>query len=366
MYVVVKNNKNIQTGVFMEKQRWTNSEIRKLFRMESRYKSVQTLYNAEERGEIPKAEREPRGKVLTRYWDLNQLPAIGKKYGYLRKVSKKQLVLCKYMQKGGVLKTTTTYNEARTMALNGNKVLLIGLDPELSITDIVLPHREILRLDDLENQEGLYHLFAEKKDIKSIIKPTSLPTLDIIPETHELVLLDKWLSQEKRREYVFKDRLLPQLSEYDVVIFDNSPTWNHLVENSLVVSEHVIMPLGCNLLSYNASATNMENIYDFQNVMGLKNQKIIMFSTLLDRNSLSQQINATYLQAYAENILSTPIRRSVKFEEALMSKQTILEYAPKSIPAEEYYQLILEEWFRINDSDPTSVAEMPFTEMTEA
>lgn len=349
----------------MEKQRWTNSEIRKLFRMGARYKSVQTLYNAEERGEIPKADREPRGKVLTRFWDLAQLPEIGKKYGFLKKTSDEQLVICKYMQKGGVLKTTSTYNDARTIALNGHKVLLIGLDPELSITDIVLPHREVLRLDELENQKGLYHFFVEKTDLNQIVKPTSLPTLDIIPETHELVLLDKWLSQEKRREYVFKDKLLPLLSEYDVVMFDNSPTWNHLVENSLVVSHQVVMPLGCNLLSYNASATNMENVYDFQDVMALSDQNIIMFSTLLDRNSLSQQINATYLQTYAENIISTPIRRSVKFEEALMSKQSILEYAPSSVPAEDYYHFILEEWFIMNKSDPSSIAEMPFIEMAE-
>tara|TARA_B110000879_G_C11146102_1_gene502521 strand:+ start:717 stop:1769 length:1053 start_codon:yes stop_codon:yes gene_type:complete len=349
----------------MEKLRWTNSEIRKLFRMGERYKSVQTLYNAEERGEIPKAEREPRGKVSTRVWDISQLPEIGKKYGFLKRPTNEQLVICKYMQKGGVAKTTTTYNDARIMALNGIKVIIIGLDPELSITDISLPHREVLRLDELENQKGLYHFFADKVDINSIIKPTSIPTLDIIPETHELVLLDKWLSQEKRREYVFQDRLMPLLSEYDVVMFDNSPTWNHLVENSLVVSGHVSMPLGCNLLAYNASATNMENVYDFQSVMNLSEQNIVMFSTLLDRNSLSQQINATYLQAYFEDIISTPIRRSVKFEEALMSKQSILEYAPSSVPAEEYYHFILEEWYRINNSNPLSVAEMPFAELAE-
>ena len=31
-----------------------------------------------------------------------------------------------------------------------------------------------------------------------------------------------------------------------------------------------------------------------------------------------------------------------------MSKQTIIEYAPGSSPAEEYYHLICEEWSRVN------------------
>ena len=349
----------------MEKLTWSNSEIRKLFRMQNRYKSIQTLYNAEERGEIPKAEREPRGKVMSRYWDLAQIPTIGKKFGFLKKTIDEQVVICKYMQKGGVLKTTSTWNEARIFALNGMRVLLVGLDPELSVSDIVLPQKEILRLDEAEKPQGLFHFFTENTPLSKIIKPTSLPTLDIIPETHELVLLDKWMSREVRREYIFKDRLMPKLSNYDVVIFDNSPTWNHLVENSIVVSNNVVMPLGCNLLAYNASATNMESIWDFQDVMKLNEQNLIMFSTILDRNSLSQQINATYLQNYAEYILSTPIRRSVKFEEALMSKQSILEYAPTSLAAEEYFQLILEEWFKINKQDPDSVSETPFLEHAE-
>ena len=45
----------------MEQISWTNSDIRKLFKMDNRFKSIQTLYNAEDRGEIPVAGREPRG-----------------------------------------------------------------------------------------------------------------------------------------------------------------------------------------------------------------------------------------------------------------------------------------------------------------
>ena len=158
----------------MEQMTWTNSDIRKLFKMDKRYKSVQTLYNAEERGEIPVAEREARGKVLTRIWDLAQLPQIGKKFGFL-KPPISQKILCTYMQKGGVYKTTTSYNRARTLALNGIKVLLIGLDPECSITDIIIPQKELIRLDDFQQGKGLYHYFCENADLSEIIHPTSYP-----------------------------------------------------------------------------------------------------------------------------------------------------------------------------------------------
>lgn len=44
----------------MEQISWTNSDIRKLFKMEGRYKSIQTLYNAEERRNTSCRERAKR------------------------------------------------------------------------------------------------------------------------------------------------------------------------------------------------------------------------------------------------------------------------------------------------------------------
>jgi chromosome partitioning protein len=333
----------------MEKEYWTSSEIRNLYRFDDRYKSTQTLYNSEERGEIPTAERVSRGKIQARQWKLQQLPAIGKRFGFLKPPSY-QYVLSKYIQKGGVLKTTTSFYEARLFALNGIKTLIIGLDFECSITDVILPKAQVITLEDNQPLLGLYQFFAEGAPLKAVIKPTSLPTLDIIPETHDLVVLDKWLNQQKRREYVFRDRLLPLLADYEVIIFDNGPSWNHLIENSLTTSNVILSPLGCNLLAYNASETNLSSIFEFQREMNLDKQKIIMFATLLERTGLSQQIFAQYLSKFSEYILTTPIRASVKGQEALVCKQTILEYAPNTPLAHDYYELINSIWNKICDS----------------
>src|ERR1700733_8665488 len=291
----------------MEKETWTSAELRSIYRMDERYKSIQTLYNAEERGEIPKAKRISRGKVQVRHWELDQLPSIGRRFGFLNQ-PEKQIIISKYIQKGGVLKTTTSFNEARIYALNGIKTLIIGLDFECSITDVILPKAQVVTLEDNPRAVGLYQFLAENAPISEIVKKTSLPSLDIIPETHDLVVLDKWLNQQKRREYIFQDRLIPLLSEYEVIIFDNGPSWQHLIENSITASNVVICPLGCNLLAYNASETNLSSIFDFQKEMNLIHQKIIMFPTLLERSSLSKQIYARYLSKFKEYIIPIPIR----------------------------------------------------------
>lgn len=340
----------------MEQRSWTTSNIKVFFRFDERNKSLTGVYNAESDNEIPFADRVARGKNEIRQWKEENIPKIGELFGFLPK-NRTQKIICKYIQKGGVLKTTSTFNEARIFALNGLKTLIIGLDFECSITDIVKPKNEIQTLEDNETYSGLYHFFYEKASINDIISKTSLPTLDIIPETHDLVRLEKNMASETRRESIFKDKLIPCLKDYDVIIFDNGPSWNYLIENALTASNVIIAPLGCNLLSYNAAKTNFESIEQFQQKMEgvIKDQEIIMYATLLDRNSLSQQIFAQYLSIFKDKIISTPIRSSVKGQEAILLGQSMMEYAPKSPLAQEYFELISEVWNRITKGDVVPV-----------
>lgn len=344
-FLIIKHTKK---GLAVAQGLFTNSDIRKLYRMDETYKSIQTLYNAEERGDIPVPERISRGKVSVRYWKTEQLPEIGAKFGFLTK-PKKQVILSTFIQKGGVLKTTTSFNIARILALNGMKTLIIGLDSECSITDVLLPRTQIANIDETEKTLGVFHIIAEKAPVKDVIKKTSLPTLDIIPETHDLVVLNKWINNRQKREYTFENLLIPHLKDYDVIIFDNGPSWNHLIENSIVSSQFVVLPLGCNILAYNACETNLSTILEFQTTMGINKQKLIMFPTLLEKSSLSQQIFAKYLSKFSEFVIPIAIRKSVKGEEALIHKQTMLEYAPTSPLADDYFDLFKAIWAKIID-----------------
>lgn len=335
----------------MEKTHWTSSDIQKLFRLDERIKSRQTLFNAEERGEIPRAARIARGKQQIRQWSLDQLPEIGMRFGFLQKPKEPQ-VICVYTAKGGVLKTTLAYSLARILSINGIRTLVVGLDIQCSITDIALPPKEVQSLEESEKRSlGLYHHLFEKAPLADVIQPTTLPTLDIIPETPDLNVLEKKLRLEPRREYAIRDRLLPHLSEYEVIIFDNGPSWNQLIENALTASNNIISPIGCDLGTYQALQTNLATLTEFQNAMKLEWDNFILIPTLLEKTKLSQQIYGAYLNQYGDRIIPNPVRRGVKGQEALVLRQSALEYDPSSPLAQDYFELAQEVWKRIIASE---------------
>ena len=228
--------------------------------MGERIKSKSTLLNAEKRGDIPQAKRVQRGQVSIREWGIDDLPSIGKKFGFLKK-PEKQLVISTYVQKGGVLKTSSTYTIARTCALHGLNTLIIGLDFECSITDVIMPTNEDdLLLKNVQGHKGLNDFFMNNTQIKDIISKTSIPTLDVIPENHELGSLERWMNRQTRKEYLFKDKLIPALTNYDVIIYDLGPRWDHLSECALTSSNVILMPLACELLAFQSSQRNIKEI----------------------------------------------------------------------------------------------------------
>lgn len=323
---------------------WTVTDIQKLFRIGNKIKSRQTLLNAEERGEIPTALRMSRGSTQVRKWRIDQLPAIGTKYGFLKRPSTQQIV-CIYTTKGGVLKTTTAHTLGRALALNGIRTCIVGLDIQCSITELLLQRKEVESIEEFTGfNKGLYQFFHDKAPLKDVVLHTELPTLDLIPESPQLSILEKRLRLETRKEYVFKDKLIPKLNEYEVVIFDNGPSWNQLIENALTCSNNILSPIGCDIGTFQALKTNLDALFEFQDTMGLKWDNFLLLPTLLEKTKLSQQIYGTYLNQLKENIITTPIRRAVKGQEAIVVRRSAIEHDPTSSLAQDYYEFLQQFW----------------------
>lgn len=324
---------------------WTAANVSNYFGI-----TRQAVHSAEERGDIPTAQRISRGKISVRHWPISTIPSIGKQFSFLAK-PKSQIIFAVYTCKGGVLKTSISYNLARTLALNGIKTLVIGLEGnQYSITSLCLPQEEdddnLVSLDAIPS---LYHFFYENASLQEIIRKTEIPTMDVIPETAELNSFGRKLLHERNRESLFKTKLIPQLSAYDVIIFDNGANLNLVAENSLTCADVLISPLGCETLAFKAVKTNFHEIFSFKEALDVKWKDLIVIPTLLANTAASQKFYASYVNNYPEYITKIPIKQfNAISEEAMLLKQSVLEYKPNSELAEEYKTIIQEIWERAN------------------
>lgn len=161
--------------------------------------------------------------------------------------------------KGGVGKTTSTYNLAVELAKNYEKeVLLIDLDPQSSLSEVCMTAYGG-QLDELERDETLNYIYtvymqAKKMgninftvDSNKVIKTAN--AIDFIPNSLFSVLggLDKIsmdIGKSVENLLVLRDFIEEnKLSEkYDFIFFDCPPSNNVVTQSAFLYSDYYIIP----------------------------------------------------------------------------------------------------------------------------
>lgn len=311
------------------------------------------LYNAEAKGVIPKSKRIKEGSLNTRYWDIQDLPIIGEKFGYLKKPNNTKIISI-YTPKGGVLKSTIAYNLARILALHNVKTLVIGLDIQGTITELLTATQEReATTDDLDSphienltRQDLYCLSTQQKKFGEILFNTDLPSLKYIPETTNLNFLEKKIREVTKREFYFKTLLQPHFDEFDVIIFDNSPNWNYLIQNSLSIATDVISPISCEVNTFHSIAQNINIIKGYESELELNWNNFILVPTKVSNTKISREIEARY-RTMSKLVTNTSIRMASDGDKSNLNKQSVFETVPGSAVTDDYKSLIKELWLKI-------------------
>jgi chromosome partitioning protein len=244
-------------------------------------------------------------------------------------------------QKGGVGKTTTAINLSAALALTGKRVLLIDLDPQGNSSLTFLGHNTIDR--------SIYDLLTDT-DItpESVIKNTSIATLDVLPSRINLAKFESKLLGEFDAPFRLKDRIEGIIKTYDCVLIDTPPTLGLITVNALVASDYVIVPIQPSYFALEGTDDLLETVEKIKARPNPRLQVLGVVITLLDkRTTLAKDIQEQIRAVFGDKVFETVISKSVRLEESPAYKETIFTFAPNSSGAVEYSNLCAEVMRRV-------------------
>jgi len=105
------------------------------------------------------------------------------------------LIISVINQKGGVAKTTSVHNIATSLSFKGNRVLIIDLDPQASLTIS-------LGVEPSTLESTIYNVLCEGESIENTI--IQLDDFDLLPSTIDLSVSDMILAGKIAREFILK------------------------------------------------------------------------------------------------------------------------------------------------------------------
>ena len=247
-------------------------------------------------------------------------------------------------QKGGVGKTTTSLNLAAALAATKRRTLLVDMDPQANCTLSFLNPSDI--------QETLFDVLTDSGlPLDSLIRPTSMPNLSVVPARISLARLEQMMVGQFDAPFRLKDALTPIQSNYDYVIIDTPPALSILTVNALVAATHLLVPIQPSYFALEGTDDLLETLERVRARPNPQLQLMGVVITMFDpRTNMARDSFEQIKEVFGKKVMKTQISRSVRLEESPAYKESILTFAPSSSGAEEFKKLAKEVCSRVEEN----------------
>lgn len=239
-------------------------------------------------------------------------------------------------QKGGVGKTTTAVNLGAALALLGKRVLLVDMDPQGNTTSGIGVSKADVVYD-------VYDLLINDVPAASVVRPTNVPNLDLLPSTIQLAGAEIELVPTLSREVRLRRALEPIRSAYDFILIDCPPSLGLLTINALTAADSVLIPIQAEYYALEGLSQLLNTIRLVQkHLNGALTIEGVLLTMYDARTNLSLQVAEEVKKYFKDKVYRAIIPRNVRLSEAPSYGQAVVTYDPKSRGADLYMELARE------------------------
>lgn len=246
-------------------------------------------------------------------------------------------------QKGGVGKTASCHALGDALAAGGQRVLMVDLDPQGSLT-------RATGIDDCSGKslaEVLGGASPGKLAMADIIQELK-PNLYIAPADIALAGVELALANRLGRDLILKKLLQPIAGRYDVALVDCHPALGLLTINGLAAANGVIIPSMPQAADLRGVALFLETLAAIREDLNPELQILGLLLTFFDGRLSHHKAAVEAIQAAELDLFPVYIGRTVRIAEAAAAGQSIVTYEPSNAQAANYLKLaeVIKPWLR--------------------